>query len=55
MEYHALVKNKYFKLEHTDLSTAILGLAVCVFDIMNKASICGKTVCVVVNQPFSAL
>ena len=35
------------------LSTAVLCLAVCVFDIINKTAMCGTSVDYIITQPFS--
>ena len=37
------------------MNAAILCLAVCIFNIMNKASMCGRSVDYIMSQAFSAL
>ena len=41
--------------ENMAVSTVILCLAVCVFDVMNNVCMCGKIVGYVISQPFSAV
>ena len=47
-----LDKQTFESLENTAVSAAILCLVFCVCDVMNKVSMCGKSVCKITGQPF---
>ena len=41
-------------LENAAMSTTILRLVVCTWDVMNKVGLCGRGVHYIMSEPFSA-
>ena len=50
MDTSSSLLNECVKLTKTQLSAGILCLAACVCDVMNKASMCGTSVCYLMSQ-----